>query len=264
MPIMTEVRAVPAFRDNYIWMLCGAGNGEARRPVAIVDPGDAEPVLQALTDQDLAPVAILITHHHADHIGGVQQLLAHFAVPVYGPAHEAIPAIVYPLREGDRVEIPGLPRLRVLDVPGHTAGHIAYIGEHLLLCGDTLFAGGCGRLFEGTAEQLYSSLQKIALLPDDTWIYCAHEYTLSNLNFAAEVEPDNSVLQTRIEQTRRLRQAGKATVPAELGMEKRTNPFLRCNNPTIVANAARHSGRNLAPGVETFAVLRHWKDQWRG
>lgn len=264
MPSMTEVRAVPAFRDNYIWMLCGAKHAAARRPVAIVDPGDAAAVLRALAEQDLEPAAILITHHHPDHTGGVQQLLARFEVPVYGPAREAIPAITHPLQEGDRLEIPGLPALTVLDVPGHTAGHIAYAGRGLLLCGDTLFAGGCGRLFEGSAEQLYGSLQKIASLPDDTWIYCAHEYTLANLKFAVEVEPDNPVLQSRLEQTRRQRQAGEATVPAELGMEKRTNPFLRCDNPSIVANTARHSGRAPTPGVETFAALREWKDHWRG
>jgi hydroxyacylglutathione hydrolase len=172
--------------------------------------------------------------------------------------------MTHPLREGARVAIPGLPPLDVMDVPGHTAGHIAYVGAKRLFCGDTLFAGGCGRLFEGTAEQLYTSLQKIVLLPDDTWFYCAHEYTLSNLTFAREVEPENTLLQDRIEQTRQLRQAGKATIPAELGIEKRTNPFLRCHSPTIVAGVARHTGRTIAPGVETFAALRLWKDQWHG
>jgi hydroxyacylglutathione hydrolase len=261
---MEEVHAVPAFRDNYIWLLCGAEDDQGLRPTAIVDPGDAPPVLQAVERLGLTPVAILITHHHSDHIGGIQELRARFPIPVYGPAHETIPGITHPLREGARVEISGLPFLEVMEVPGHTAGHIAYAGGDLLFCGDTLFAGGCGRLFEGTAAQLYGSLQKIALLSDDTWIYCAHEYTLSNLNFAREVEPDNAVLQNRAAQTQRIRQAGKATVPTQLGIEKRTNPFLRCDTSSVVAGVAHHVGQTLEPGVETFAALRRWKDQWRG
>lgn len=261
---MAQVHPVPAFRDNYIWLLDGSESGELGRPAAIVDPGDALPVLHALDKLSLTPVAILITHHHGDHTGGIQELCARFRVPVYGPQQEAIPGISHPLREGDRVELPGFPLLEVLEVPGHTAGHIAYVGETLLFCGDTLFAGGCGRLFEGSAEQLYSSLQKLALLPGDTWIYCAHEYTLSNLNFAQAVEPDNPVLLTRIQQTRLLRQEDKATVPSQIEMEKRTNPFLRCHIPTIVASAERYAGRSLMPGAETFAALRHWKDHWQG
>lgn len=259
---MIEVRAVPAFRDNYIWMLCGMEAG--RTIAAIVDPGDAAPVLQALDAHHLTPVAILITHHHADHIGGIRELLAQHRLPVYGPARESIPALSHPLREGDRLALPGLPPLTVMEVPGHTAGHIAYTGADRLFCGDTLFAGGCGRLFEGSAAQLYASLQKIASLPNDTWIYCAHEYTLANLNFAAEVEPDNPALQERLARTRTQRRAGIATVPTELGLEKRTNPFLRCTEPAVVAAAARHAGREQAPGLETFTALRRWKDDWRG
>jgi hydroxyacylglutathione hydrolase len=261
---MAQVHAVPAFRDNYIWLLCGIESGVTPRPVAIVDPGDALPVLRAIDRLDLTPVAILITHHHSDHIGGIGELYSRFHVPVYGPEQEAIPGITHPLREGHQVELDGFPSLNVIEVPGHTAGHIAYVGEKLLFCGDTLFAGGCGRLFEGTAPQLYSSLQKLALLPDDTWIYCAHEYTLSNLNFAQAVEPDNPVLQARIQQTRLLRQENKATVPSDLATEKDTNPFLRCHIPAVVAAAEHNAGRALSPGAETFAVLRRWKDHWQG
>jgi hydroxyacylglutathione hydrolase len=262
---MDRVHAVPAFRDNYIWLLSG-GDQEptASRTTAIVDPGDAQPVLQALDKLDLVPVAILVTHHHADHVGGIKELRGHFPIPVYGPAQESIPDITHPLREGDRVELPGLAAFDVLEVPGHTAGHIAYVGKQSLFCGDTLFAGGCGRLFEGTAAQLHTSLQKLAQLPDDTWIYCAHEYTLSNLNFALAVDPDNPVLQIRLQQTRQLRDEHLATVPSRLGEEKRTNPFLRCHTPVIVAAATRHSGHPVSPGVETFAVLRDWKDHWQG
>jgi hydroxyacylglutathione hydrolase len=264
MSTMLEVYAVPAFRDNYIWLLCGAEDDRGDRPTAIVDPGDALPVLGAIKRLGLNAVAILITHHHSDHIGGIHELLTHFPIPVYGPEQESIPGLSYPLREGSKVEIPGLPVLAVIDVPGHTTGHIAYTGGKQLFCGDTLFAGGCGRLFEGTAAQLYGSLQKIALLPGDTWFYCAHEYTLSNLYFAREVEPDNTELQNRVEQTQLLRQAGKASIPALLGPETRTNPFLRCHAPAVIASASRHAKRRLAPGLETFAELRRWKDHWRG
>ena len=261
---MDEVHAVPAFRDNYIWLLDGDQDNHAGRATAIVDPGDARPVIQALAKLDLTPVAILITHHHPDHVGGVKELCARFHIPVYGPAQEIIPDITHPLREGDRVELSGLPAFDILDVPGHTAGHIAYAGKQSLFCGDTLFAGGCGRLFEGSAAQLHASLQKLALLPDDTWIYCAHEYTLSNLNFALAVEPDNPVLQSRIQQTRQLRQEHKATIPSQLGVEKRTNPFLRCHIPAVVAAVEQHTGHPVSPGVETFAALRQWKDHWQG
>jgi hydroxyacylglutathione hydrolase len=262
--IMDRVHAVPAFRDNYIWLLRGSAGQGSEQATAIVDPGDAAPVLQALEQLELAPVAILITHHHSDHIGGVGELCERFRIPVYGPAQESIPGITHPVREGDRVAIPGLPVFDVLDVPGHTAGHIAYAGQQSLFCGDTLFAGGCGRLFEGTAAQLYSSLQKLSQLPDEIWIYCAHEYTLSNLNFALAVEPDNPVLQNRIQQTRQLRQDHKITLPSRMGVEKLTNPFLRCQTPAIVAAAAHHAGLPLTPGVETFATLRRWKDHWQG
>ena len=261
---MNNVHAVPAFRDNYIWLLSGMGVTGSDKPAAIVDPGDARPVITALERLNFVPVAILITHHHNDHIGGVKEICDRFSIPVFGPAQESIPNITHPLREGDRVEIPGFPSFEVLEVPGHTSGHIAYFGEKTLFCGDTLFAGGCGRLFEGTAEQLYASLQKLSSLPDDTWIYCAHEYTLTNLSFALTVEPDNSVLQTRIKQTRQLREELQATVPSKLDLEKRTNPFLRCHIPSIVTAVENHTGAHLSSGVETFAALRSWKDHWQG
>ncbi len=168
------------------------------------------------------------------------------------------------LCEGDTVSLPGLPALSVLDVPGHTAGHIAYYGGGLLLCGDTLFTGGCGRLFEGTAAQMYASLQKLAALPADTRVYCAHEYTLGNLRFALAVEPDNRTLQSHYQTTEDLRRRGLPTVPTALGLERDTNPFLRCHLPAIAAAASRHAGQPRQPGVETFATLRGWKDHWNG
>jgi len=258
---MVRVHAVPAFRDNYIWLMVGAGGPP---PVVLVDPGDAAPIIEALRHQDLSPTALFITHHHGDHIGGIDALCARYPLEVYGPACERIPHLTHALRQGDRVALPGLPEFAVLDVPGHTAGHIAYSAAGLLFCGDTLFAGGCGRLFEGTAAQLYASLTALASLPDDTFAYCAHEYTLSNLRFALAVEPHNERLQARYQHVLAMRQRGEATVPSTMGLEKETNPFLRCHIPAVAAAASHHAGRPVQPGVETFATLRGWKDNWNG
>ena len=258
---MVQVHAIPAFRDNYIWLIEGDGEPPT---VAIVDPGDAVAVVQTLKQRGLTPSALLITHHHPDHVGGVEALCAHYPLSVYGPAAETIPCMTHPLREGDEVTLPGLPRFSVIDVPGHTAGHIAYYGGGLLFCGDTLFAGGCGRLFEGSPAQMHASLQKLAALPAATQIYCAHEYTLSNLRFAVTVEPANPVLQTRYRETQDLRRRGLATVPASLGLEPETNPFLRSHVPAVTAAASRHAGQPRQPGVDTFAALRDWKDHWNG
>ena len=254
--------AVPAFKDNYLWLVHDGVNAAA------VDPGDAAPILAALAEHHLTLTAILLTHHHADHIGGVPQLLAHARVPVFGPRNDNISAVTQPLGEGDRVEVPGLPlTLRVLDVPGHTSGHIAYVretpGEHWLFCGDTLFAGGCGRIFEGTPAQMADSLGKLAALPDDTSVYCAHEYTLANLRFASTVEPGNSKLRQRVESDTAKRDAGLATVPSTIGVEKATNPFLRYREPEIVDSlvAARKIAVGAAP-LAAFAALREWKNNF--
>lgn len=258
---MLIVLPVPAFKDNYIWLI--------RRPegtaAAVVDPGDADPVLDALEEQGLTLVAVLITHHHGDHVGGARRLLARYDVPVYGPAREHIPAVTHPQAEGARVVLSDLDaEFRVLDVPGHTTGHLAYYGHGLLFCGDTLFTCGCGRLFEGTPEQMHASLEKIRSLPDETLVYCAHEYTLENLRFARLVEPGNTDLAAREEEARRLRAQDKPTVPAPLSLEKAANPFLRWDAPHVIEAAERFAGRPLRSGVEVFATVRYWKDALDG
>jgi hydroxyacylglutathione hydrolase len=254
---MIEIIPVPAFADNYIWLLRRGHN------VAVVDPGDAEPVLAHLRTHGLTLVAILNTHHHADHVGGNTALLARFSVPVFGPEREAIPGVTQRLREGENILLPGVDLACVaMDVPGHTAGHIAYFGAGVVFCGDTLFACGCGRLFEGTPAQMHVSLAKLAALPGDTRVYCAHEYTLANIRFARTVEPDNAVLQGRESQERAKREQGLPTVPSTVALECATNPFLRCGEPSIVAAAQEHAGRALNDPVEVFATLRTWKNNF--
>ena len=259
---MTSIIPIPAFSDNYIWLIV-----QGRR-AAVVDPGDAAPVLAHLDREGLALSAILNTHHHGDHVGGNRALLERYDVPVFGPAGEAIPGCTVPLREGDRIDVPGVGvRLAVLDVPGHTAGHIAYTGDidgPVVFCGDTLFAAGCGRLFEGTAEQMWSSLRKLAALPPQTRAYCAHEYTLANLRFALAVEPGSAALAARIARDTAVRSAGRPTVPSSLDDELATNPFLRADVAAVRSAAEAHAGTALPGAVASFAALRQWKNEFRG
>jgi hydroxyacylglutathione hydrolase len=259
---MPSIIPVPAFRDNYIWLIVKDGRA------AVVDPGDAAPVLAHLDREGLALAAILNTHHHGDHVGGNRALLERTPVPVFGPAGESIPGCTHPLREGDVVDVPGVDvRLRVLDVPGHTAGHIAYAGDvdgPVVFCGDTLFAAGCGRLFEGTAEQMWTSLRKLGALPPDTRAYCAHEYTLANLRFARAVEPDSAALAARSARDAATRDAGRPTVPSTIADELATNPFLRADEPGVRRAAEAHAGAPLAGAVASFAALRQWKNDFRG
>jgi len=228
---------------------------------AVVDPGDAAPVLQRLQQRGLSLKAILVTHHHGDHVGGVEELAQATGARVYGPRAEPIPACDVPLSGGNRIDALGIG-LHVLDVPGHTRGHIAYHApaQHWLFCGDTLFAGGCGRLFEGTAEQMTESLARLASLPAGTRIYCAHEYTVSNLRFALAVEPDNEALRARQQTCIDQRKREEPTVPSTIGEELATNPFLRCDVPAVRRVAEERAAAPLATTAQVFAVLRQWKN----
>lgn len=255
-----HVTAIAAFADNYLWLI------HDQHHAVVVDPGDAAPVLAELAAQKLELVAILLTHHHADHAGGVPALLAHANVPVYGPAGEKIPGVTHPLAENDVVSLPVLDlQLSVLDVPGHTAGHIAYVDHqrHNLFCGDTLFAGGCGRLFEGTAAQMTVSLAKLAALPDETRVYCAHEYTVSNLQFALAAEPGNGDVTDRLAREKAKRARGEATVPSTIGLEKTSNPFLRYREAAVVKQLQNSGKLEGSEPVAAFAALREWKNNFR-
>lgn len=246
---------VPAFSDNYIWLLTAGSVAVA------VDPGDAAPVQACLAEKGLELRAVLITHHHPDHMGGAQTLAQEYACPVYGPASEDIEAVDRPLKEGAVVEIPELKaRFGVLDIPGHTAGHIAYHGHGIIFCGDTLFSAGCGRLFEGTAEQMCASLAKLAALPDDSKVCCGHEYTLANLRFARAVEPDNQDTTDYMEECAAKRARCEPTLPSHMGRERRVNPFLRCDETAVRDAARRCLGREPTGVIDVFAAIRSWKD----
>jgi hydroxyacylglutathione hydrolase len=256
-----DVRPIPAFQDNYIWLLHGLDDPRA---VAVVDPGAAEPVLRTLADGDLRLDAILATHHHADHVGGVRELVAATGAMVFGPARERMPVAVHGLAHGARARLPTLGlEFEVIDVPGHTAGHIAYFGHEALFCGDTLFSAGCGRLFEGTAEQMLASLDSLARLPDSTRVFCGHEYTLANLRFAMAVEAGNSEIATYARTAEALRAASRPTLPSTIGLEKRVNPFLRSRLDNVRSSAERHAGTALPTPVAVFAEVRSWKDTFR-
>ncbi|MBX3604676.1 MAG: hydroxyacylglutathione hydrolase [Piscinibacter sp.] len=252
--------ALPAFADNYIWML-----HDGARAV-VVDPGEAGAVEAALDAQRLSLAAILVTHHHGDHVGGVDALRPRLQGRVYGPRREDIPQPCDPLDDGDTVEVLGL-RFEVIDVPGHTAGHIAYFHDGhdpapILFCGDTLFSAGCGRLFEGTPQQMHRSLGRLAALPGDTRVCCAHEYTLSNLRFAHAVEPDNAALADYTAWCQSTRARQLPTLPSSIARERAVNPFLRCDVPEVMASAAAH-GAASREGSDVFAALRQWKNEFR-
>ncbi|NWG31046.1 MAG: hydroxyacylglutathione hydrolase [Rhodocyclaceae bacterium] len=248
-----QIEPIPAFEDNYIWALRHAGQ------VAVIDPGEAQPVLRFLDRSGEHLAAILVTHRHGDHIGGIAELVARHPVPVYGPALEAAEVVTEPLQDGERLTVLGID-FEVLHLPGHTRGHVAYYRPGSLFCGDVLFGAGCGRVFEGTLDEMHASLARLAALPPETKIYCAHEYTQSCLRFAQRVEPDNPALGRRIAAVAAQRAAGEPSVPSTLAEELDTNPFLRWRSPGVIAAATRWLGRAPANDAETFAAIRLWRD----
>lgn len=250
-----RLQALPALSDNYIWIL----SDETGARALIVDPGEAGPVLAAAA-AGLRPAAILLTHHHHDHIGGVPALRERWPdLPVIAPGDERIATATRRVGDGERLELAGW-RLEVLAVPGHTRSHVAYYGEGVLFCGDTLFSLGCGRLFEGSPAQMHASLARLAALPGDTRVCCGHEYTLANAAFAGVVEPDNPALRRRLEEARAMRADGRPTLPSTLAEECAANPFLRVGQAGVRARLAERLGRAPADDVEAFAELRRWKD----
>jgi hydroxyacylglutathione hydrolase len=252
-----QVVALRAFADNYIWTIRDATHA------VVVDPGDAQPVLDYLASEKLQLAAILNTHHHADHVGGNAALLARHPAPVYGPRDERIPEVSVRLADGERFTLPHFNiGMETLEIPGHTRSHVAFFGDGMLFCGDTLFAAGCGRLFEGTPRQMYDSLTRLSRLPDDTRVYCGHEYTLSNIRFARVAEPDNSRLPELETRMQALRDRDQSTLPSTIGQEKATNPFLRVGEPGIISSASARAEKKLSDPVSVLAAIRDWKNNF--
>ncbi|HEU0154385.1 MAG TPA: hydroxyacylglutathione hydrolase [Arenimonas sp.] len=251
--------ALPAFQDNYIWLLCGA-DGAA----VVVDPGDDAPVRAAMAE-GIRPVALLLTHHHADHVGGAARLQAALDIPAYGPVDDRIPGEVQRVGDGDRVDVPALGvGFDVMAVPGHTRSHVAFHGAGHLFCGDTLFSLGCGRMFEGQPAQMLASLERLAALPGDTALCCGHEYTEANGRFARTVEPDNPAREAWLARVGERRRAGLPSLPGTLAVERDANPFLRVDTPAVRATLAQRLGQAPADRAAAFAALREWKDGFTG
>jgi hydroxyacylglutathione hydrolase len=252
-----DVVALRAFSDNYMWTIRDAGRA------AVVDPGEARPVLDFLRREKLELVAILNTHHHADHVGGHAELLSQYKVPVFGPHDERIPDVSQRLADGECMTLPhfGL-EFEVMEIPAHTRSHIAFYGAGMLFSGDTLFAAGCGRLFEGTPQQMHDSLSKLMRVPDDTRVYCGHEYTLSNVRFAKAADPGNAALDALEIRAQKLRDQNLPTLPSDIGQEKATNPFVRCTQPAVITSASQHAGKPLNDAVSVLAALREWKNNF--
>lgn len=256
--MMLSVRAIPAFEDNYIWLVQSPVNHKA----LIIDPGDAQPVLHELKHHQLTLAAVLVTHNHHDHIGGIDQLLSEYPAAIYGPTAGVILNSINVVGDNAVIKVVDFPDIIVLQVAGHTSDHIAFLIEDSLFCGDTLFGAGCGRLLGGTAPQLFQSLQLLAQLPPSTKVYCTHEYTHANLQFALEVEPSNLLLQQRVTETQALRKAKQPSLPSTIALELATNPFLRCEQAEIIRSVEKHSNQSLNSPIETFTALRKWKDQY--
>ncbi|MEG3768730.1 hydroxyacylglutathione hydrolase [Alteromonas sp. 14N.309.X.WAT.G.H12] len=257
-PEQVSVTPISAFSDNYIWCLHDSNTA------VVVDPGDANPVLAFCEQHQLTLTAILITHHHHDHTGGIQKLVASYPdIPVIGPHGGHIQGITQPVKQGDTASLETLHcHFDVIEVPGHTLDHIAFYGHGALFCGDTLFSGGCGRLFEGTPAQMHHSLNTLTHLPDDTRVYCAHEYTQANMTFALAVEPENAQLNRHAEKVNSLRAEQRITLPSTLAVEKAINPFLRTQHASVADAAIRYSGQTLTSDDAIFAAIRRWKDEF--
>ena len=254
------VQPIAAYSDNYIWLLYDPQSRQA----CVVDPGDAQPVMATLNELELNLAAILLTHHHFDHVGGLETLQQAYSPQVFGPKNPAISGISDTVGAGDTVNVLDT-EFQVLEVPGHTLDHIAYFhpaAAPLLFCGDTLFAGGCGRVFEGTPGMMHQSLQSLAALPPTTRVYCAHEYTMANLSFARAVEPNNTALRQRIAEAEVTRAQNEPTVPSELALELATNPFLRCADSGLRASLAQQGKMAGEDDAEVFAAVRAWKDNF--
>ncbi|MGL1956762.1 MAG: hydroxyacylglutathione hydrolase [Colwellia sp.] len=258
-----KVNPIKAFSDNFIWAITGKENY-----IALVDPGDADVCIEYIEAHQLQLCSLLITHYHADHVGGIAALVTYckqknWPLTVYGPKHEDIPHCDVKLIENDKVDLPNIgTTLSIIDLPGHTLGHIAYYNEALLFCGDTLFSGGCGRIFEGSAEQMYRSLNKLANLPNHTQVFCAHEYTQANVNFALAVDPENTELIAYFNHVNHLRSNNINTLPSCIGLELKINPFLRCNTIAIKTSAQEYCNSEISTAIEAFTAIRRWKDQF--
>lgn len=255
---MLTIFAIPALTDNYIWLVKSSLGPET----LIVDPGESTPVIEALTKQQLTPIAILNTHQHYDHINGIKSLVEKYDLPVYGSSNEFIPCLTHDLKAKKSVFIhSAFPEFEVLHIPGHTAGHIAYHYQDILFSGDTIFSGGCGRLLGGTALQLFNTIQQLCKLPKNTQIFASHEYTEQNLLFARLVEPDNQAIITYQQKIKAIRKQGFITLPTTIEQELAINPFLRCNQPAVIKAANEFAQRTLLTPAEVFAALRMWKDR---
>jgi hydroxyacylglutathione hydrolase len=256
-----DVRPVRAFSDNYIWLI---EPPRTQRAVVAVDPGDAQPVIAELQRRGLSLAAILLTHHHPDHVGGVAELLRHWPVPVIGPDDTRIAHRTLTVHDGERCELPDLGlSFEILQVPGHTLSHIVFWGHGALFCGDTLFSAGCGRMFEGTPTQMNASLNRLSRLPPDTRVFCGHEYTAANLRFALTVDPANRAALEYQAAVERVRAAGNPSLPSTMALENQVNPFLRCDEPAVIKAAEAHVGKSLQEPAQVFGALRAWKDQFR-
>jgi len=253
------LKPLPSLSDNYIWVIINTSNSTA----VIIDPGAATVCVNFLEQQSIRPVAILVTHRHWDHVDGIERLVQKYDIPVFGPAAEYIPCLTMPLNSSDSFSIPELKLdFQVMDLSGHTTGHIGYLTDNMLFCGDTLFSAGCGRLYDGTAEQLHATIQRIAKLPPETAIYSGHEYTLDNLRFAQAVEPDNPAVQSRVEEVKALRAKNLPSLPSSLENELRYNPFLRTDKENIMKTVAQHSGQKIDNSEDCFKYLRLLKDSF--